>query len=228
MERYNNRMWLGLIAVVAGVLILLQNIGIFGPLSDTLWIAVFAALGVGFLAVFAQRRERWWALIPGFTLLGLAATVWLGLIGGPIASLWSGAVFLGMIGLGFVAVYVARPAFWWALIPAGTLLSLSAVVVVAERDGMLSGAVLFLGLGLTFVLVSVAPPGARRLWALFPAGFLLLMGLFLALNVPQLVSYLGPIALIAGGIYLAWRNRRPGERDESANRRGGPPIAHPR
>lgn len=228
MERYNNRMWLGLIAVLSGILILLQNIGIFGPMNDVLWIAVFGALGVGFLAVFAQRRERWWALIPGFTLLGLSITVGLGASGSAIAGEWIGAIFLGMIGLGFVAVYFAQPGFWWALIPAGTLLSLAGVTLVAEYDGMLSGATLFFGLGITFLIVSIAPPGGRRLWALFPAGFLLLMGLFLALNAPQLVGYIGPILLILGGAYMIWRNRRPTEPDTSTDRPGGPPIAHPR
>ena len=75
----NNRAFTGVMGVlllVAGGLLLLQNLGIFTPtISGAIWAPLFGLGGMAFLLVFIFNREQWWALIPGMTLLGLAVLV---------------------------------------------------------------------------------------------------------------------------------------------------------
>jgi len=76
----NSRISIGvaIALIVAGVLFLLRNFGILGPVINLVWIVLFAAGGVTFLWVYAANHERWWAIIPGFALLGLAAVIGFG------------------------------------------------------------------------------------------------------------------------------------------------------
>ncbi|HEX7434598.1 MAG TPA: hypothetical protein VF326_13180, partial [Anaerolineaceae bacterium] len=96
-------------------------------------------------------RSKWWAAIPGFTLAGIAASsLLLDRLG------WGGLVFLGGIGVGFWAIYLASRDRWWAIIPGGVLLTLGLTSVMSDAFGVTnSGGVFFVGLGLTFVLVGV-------------------------------------------------------------------------
>ena len=74
-------------------------------------------------------------------------------------------------------------------------------------DGEVAGAVLFLGLGLTFAALSLVrtPAGGLR-WALIPAGVMLLLGLaVLVATGNELFRYLWPVALILVGLYLLAR-----------------------
>jgi hypothetical protein len=197
---------LGFALIVAGVLFLLQNFGFVGELAAPLWAALFGAGGLAFVWLFATDRERWWALIPGFTLVGLGALIGFGGILGELG----GAFFLGMIGAGFLVIYLMRREFWWALIPAGALFSTAAVAAMADRfGGALSGSVLFFGLALTFVAVWLAPSeyGESRRWALIPAGILGAMGLLVALSLGGVANYVWALALIAGGGVLLLRSR---------------------
>ena len=69
---------LGILLVVLGLLFLLQNFDLFNinVLGDLIWGVLFGAAGLVFLWVFVSNLEgNWWAVIPGFTLLGLAGPV---------------------------------------------------------------------------------------------------------------------------------------------------------
>lgn len=144
-------------------------------------------------------------MIPGCTLLGLAA-----LIGfGDQLREAGGALFMAAIGLSFALVYLARREHWWAIIPSGSLFSVAAMILVASTAaaGMALG-VLFLGTALTFLLIYWLPqPTDDRRWALIPAGILALMGVLalLALSELRLLNYLWPLTLIIGGGYILWR-----------------------
>ena len=191
---------IGALLVALGVLFLLQNFGMFGNTSNFIWLVLFGAGGLVFLYVFAVNQEQWWAVIPGFVLLGLAV-----LIGfGDRLGSWAPGLFLGSIGLAFWVIFLIRREFWWALIPAGTLTTLAVIAVLAERvDGMALGGLLFLGLAATFGLVYLLTGQAtRQRWALIPAGILGILGVLLTLSLGGLISYIWAIALIAVGIYL--------------------------
>jgi hypothetical protein len=63
---------------------------------------------------------------------------------------------------------------------------------------------LFLGLGLTFILVAILPGGSSRSWALIPGIILLVFGAFLGISFAGLSAYLWPVVLIVlGGYFIA-------------------------
>lgn len=196
---------MGALLVGLGVLFLLQNFGLFGSIENVIWLAVFGVAGLTFLFVFATNPEQWWAIIPGFVLLGLAVLIAFGERMGA----WGGALFLGSIGLAFWVIFIIRREFWWALIPAGTLSTLAVVAVMAERlDGLVVGGILFLGLAATFTLVYLLSGAeGRQRWALIPAGILGAMGLLLTLSLGGLVNFVWAIALIGAGVYLLSRSK---------------------
>lgn len=194
---------LGAILVVIGLIFLAQNFGLLGGLENVIWVVLFGVGGLAFLYVFAANREQWWAIIPGFTLLGLAGLIGLGERLGALG----GALFLGSIGLAFWVIYVLRREFWWAVIPAGTLTTLAVVAATAERvDGIAVGGFFFLGLAATFALVYLLPnPEGRMTWALIPAGILGVMGVLMILSLGGIINYVVPLALILAGLVLVTR-----------------------
>ena len=109
-----NTLW-GVLLVALGAFFLLQVTGIFGVLTSLFWSVAFAAAGAVFLYVFLTAlHTRWWAAIPGFTLLGLAATIFYDRFAPPFFSDIGGAVFLASIGAGFVAIFFTNREQWWA------------------------------------------------------------------------------------------------------------------
>ena len=211
---------LGIVLIGLGVLALLQNLGVLnfwgllpyisiesGDVIGTLLISLlFGGVGLIFLVVFVVNVYRnWWAVIPGFTLMGLAALIAFGNRMGEAGA----GMFLGAIGLSFLVIYLVRREFWWAIIPAGVLLTLAVMIpVISAFPGapMLGPALLFFGLALTFTLVYLLhSEEERRTWALYPAGILAVIGVMLLLSLGNLINILGGLALIAGGGYLMLR-----------------------
>jgi hypothetical protein len=211
---------LGIVLIALGALALLQNLGILNPFELLPYISIgpdqvvaqaivtllFAGVGLIFLVVFVVDLHRnWWAVIPGFTLMGIAALIMFGDRLGAAAP----AIFLGAIGLSFLVIYLVRREFWWAIIPAGVLLTLAVMIpVISAFPGatMLGPALLFFGLALTFLLVYLLPSEEeRRTWALYPAAVLAGIGVLLLLSLGNLINILWAAALIVGGGYLVVR-----------------------
>jgi hypothetical protein len=170
-------------------------------------------IGIPFLVVYLTDRTRWWALIPGGILVvfGVIPVLTTAAAGELI-----GAVVMFIIALPFFVVYFARRENWWALIPAGSCASIGLMILLSglvgvEPDdaGWLNG-ILFLGIGLTFGVLWLRRSSAPTAWARYPALILLLMGL-LAIALGQgMQDYLGPIAVIALGIWILYNTtRRP-------------------
>jgi hypothetical protein len=213
MKRMPFELLLGGALTAVGVLILLLNLGVFGAAASLIWALLFGAGGFALLGVVVQDRAHWWALIPGTTLLSLGLLIALTLVAPTLAASWGGALVLGGIGTGFCAVYLLRRSQWWAIIPAGTLLSLAIIAGLSGRlGGSLPGVVLFGGLALTFALVAIAPPGAPRRWALFPAGGLLALAALILANSSVMPGIVGPTLLILFGLALLYRASRRSER----------------
>jgi hypothetical protein len=207
MDRPGVRIILSLMLIAAGVLFLLNSLDVI-EIGGLLWAAVLAVAGLVFLAVFALDRQQWWALIPGFVLLSLGFLVSAAVLLPGLAGEWLGAVFLGGLGLAFLAVFLVRRDFWWAIIPGGVLLTLALVAGLSSTlPGEAVGGLLFLGIGLTFALLSlVQTPQGRMRWPLIPAGVLVVLGLAaFAVAGGALLSYLWPAALILAGLYLLAR-----------------------
>ena len=213
MRIFTNRLTWGLLLIVAGTIFLLQNLKLI-PQSPVVWGVLFGIGAVYFLIGYFSNRENWWAAIPAFVLLGLALIVFWDVL--PIKNIGgdlSGAIFLSMIGLGFIAVYLRAPKQWWAIIPAGALISIAGVVALEaliKEPGLVEiGGVLLLGIGVTFLLVFLLPgAGGQRGWAIWPAMSLLLFGGLITAAATDLLGVLWPVGLILAGLLVLLRGFR--------------------
>ena len=210
-----------LLLVAGGAILLLQNLGLLGPLGSPLWAGLFLGGGVLFLLTLAVDRSQWWPLIPGSALIGIGLALLLGatftgmaLEGGPLAGM---ALFLSLA-VGFMGVFLYdRRGNWWALIPAGATASLALVILAAAgQQGELAGALLFLGVGLVFLVLYFVEIGGRRhnWWTLIPAGSLFSLAAVILLSAvgagPAAASalFLG-LGLTFGVLYLMRGPERP-------------------
>jgi len=192
---------LGLVLLGIGTLLLLSNLGIIASIGGVTGLIVFGGLGFWLLSrhYAGERRRHSGLLIAGFVLLGIAAAT----VGGRFAGAW----FLGLSGFGFLAVWRDDARQWWAVIPGGTLLTLAATVLTELSVRWLAPEVVFFtGVALTFLALT-ALPRHRQSWALIPAAVcggiaLLLWG--------ASGSWLLPVLLIGGGLYLLRTNGRSG------------------
>ncbi len=199
----------GLVLICAGALFLLQNFGIANFVTAAIWALLFAVAGLVFVGVFALNRDNWWAIIPGFTLLGLGGLIGIGTLFPALAG-GAASLFFLAIALSFWVIYATHRDNWWAVIPGGTLATLAVIVAISAGPGGADGrwvpAILFLGLAATFGLVYFLPtPQGRMTWALWPAGILATMGLLMGAFLGQLAGIIWPLILIAGGVVVLLR-----------------------
>ena len=195
----------GALLVIGGLILLLESLGVLEG-TELFWIIVLGIAGVLFLVALLTNRGAWWAVIPGICLLAIALGIGLDkftMVPGEV----TGAVTLGGIGLSFVFVYLLQRTNWWAIIPAGVLISLAIVAGIEIGDpGLLSGAIFFAGLGLTFALVALLPqPSGRMSWAWIPAGVLLLLAVMVLADIASIMNYVWPVALALVGAFFIWR-----------------------
>lgn len=201
METQSSRTWIAGLLIAVGVLVLLERLEWLGGHPSWLWGVAFLAGGAAFIAVYLNDRSQWWALFPGFGLVGLAAAALLGSSGG--------ALLLALLGLAFALVYASNRRRWWAIIPAGSLATLALMAWLATRWPAADlGWLFFLGLAATFAALAIQPPERRQRWAVLPA-----LGLAALSLVTLVSSRTGPVvvavlAILAGAAMLA-RNGRP-------------------
>ncbi len=203
MKRINFNVLAGALLVALGVLMLLENLQIIPRATDMFWGALFV-VGGGMLLYFMAGNfaARWWAVIPAMVLLGLGLQNFLP----ESLDNLSGMMLLGALGLSFFFVYLTGRDRWWALIPGGVLVTL-AVISGLDSSGVDSGPLLFLGLGLTFLLVGILPtPAGRMSWAFIPGLILVLLGAFLGSDtLSGIVFYIVPAALVFAGVVFIYR-----------------------
>jgi hypothetical protein len=202
------RVVVGGLLVLAGVLALVNAITGYN-LGGIVWALLLGLGGLAFVFVMASNKSNWWAAIPGFTLLGIAALVALEAIAPRVTGQYGGALVLGGIGIAFMVVYLLNRKFWWALIPMGVMFSL---VVLIFLEGVMAepAVVFFLGLAATFGLVGLVPAdnGKRMTWPWIPAGVLLLVGLIVGMGENDWARFLMPVVVILVGGYLVLRAMR--------------------
>ena len=127
-RRYGSLIWGGLLIVI-GLLLLIDNLDLLGDWDAPIWSLILGACGLVFLAIYANDRAQWWALIPGLVILGIAAAVFLAeqdLVEGYVVA----TIILAAVGLPFLLIFVSDRQHWWALIPAYVLL----VVAVSRQS----------------------------------------------------------------------------------------------
>jgi hypothetical protein len=210
MKRLQRSAVWGILLIAGGVLVLLQNFGIVAGGLAIIWATLFGIAGLVFLYVFATNRQNWWAVIPGFALLGITALIAMSEFAPRSVQNWGGGLFLGSIGLCFWVIYLTKREFWWAIIPGGILTTLALVAGLDPIIGGLNGgAIFFLGIGLTFGAVAALPtPKGRMKWALIPAAVMLVIGILIMAPASDFLKFLLPAAIIIAGAYLIYRSFR--------------------
>ena len=201
MRKLDLRITFGGLLILGGVLALLDTMGIIGNASGIFWGLIWGAVGVFFLYLFASDRKRnWWAALISFVILG---NVIVSFLPKPFDSL-DGLVFLGGLSLVFWWVYFTDRSRWWALIPAGVLLTLGAVSTLDDISGFDTGGLFFIGLGLTFLFVAVLT-GGEQSWAWYPTVALLIFGALVGIPSLDITDYIVPAILILVGGFMIFR-----------------------
>lgn len=208
MSEQSKRILLGALLVLAGVVFLLQQL-LDIPVGGLFIALLFVAAGCVFLYFLLRDREKWWLVIPGFTLIGIGALIAIDKLFPQVGGRFGGSIFLTAVALSFLVVYLLKPSQWWPIIPAGVLITL-ALVAGLDLDGMASGGLLFLGIGTTFAVLGLMPIGKAEKWPWIPGGICLLLGLILFASSGALVeSAMGwvlALVLIAAGAYFVIRS----------------------
>lgn len=203
----SSRFFWGIVLIIAGVLFLMETWLDF-QFGALFWAAAFTLGGIFFLTVLAQDRQQWWSVIPAFTLLSIGAIIALDLFLPAAGEIWSGFLILGGIGASFLVVFALNRKFWWALIPAGTLITLACVALLGELlGGLETGGVFFLGLAATFAALTFVPTDEGRMrWPWIPAAILGVMGVLITAAAGNLIAWVVPLVLIFAGLVLVVRN----------------------
>ncbi len=197
----------GVALIALGVFFLAQRLGWFGAVQLPFWAFAFGLLGLIFLGTFITDRRQWWALIPGFVLLGVALMI-VNAQNEFMTDTQAGALFLFFIGLPFLLIYLTDRQLWWALIPGGVLTILALITFTAGRElsGQFVGAMFFFGLALVFALVRFATRGSAYMgWATWVAIILAVIGALILITGPQTTVFIGPAILIGLGLLLLAR-----------------------
>ena len=197
----------GILLVVVGILTLLQGLGALDNIAPIFWAIIFCIGGILLLYIFLANRVHWWAIIPGFLLLSVAALLVVEEFAPDLGGDWEGVLVLGGIGAAFWVIYFMKREQWWAIIPGGVMVTLALVTGLSSVfEGAEIGGVFLIGLGLTFGLLSLLPtPEGRMKWALIPAAVLSIVGLLITAATVSLLNYLWPAALILAGLYGIFR-----------------------
>jgi hypothetical protein len=191
--------------ILFGILFLLNNFDIVSISAGSIFAGIFALAGLIFLIVFFLDREQWWALIPGFVLMGVGATILVGEYLTFSGMDIGGAVMLIFIALPFWIIYILKRDYWWALFPAGALTSIAALTLIPDRLGDVGVSVMFFGWAGTFMLVYFL---AKQKWAIWPTVGLLAMAVAFLAGAFDIFGYLWPIVIIGAGAYLIYRAMR--------------------
>jgi hypothetical protein len=199
---------IGLGLITLGALFLLQSLGVIDAELSLIWVVLFAAGGITFLYFYYLNREQWWAVIPGFSMLGIAAVIVAAEYGPTELENVAGGIFMLSVGLSFLFIYLRNREMWWSVIVTGFCLTIG-IMIISEplfQRNDLSGAIFFLGGALTFGIIGILPTSNGRLnWAFFPAVGMLGIGGMILASAFEAFQVFGAVALILVGTILILR-----------------------
>jgi len=201
----------GVLLIGFGILFFLQTLGVTQALgSGFLWGVLFGAAGLLFLYAFLRDREQWWAIFPAMPMLGIAALMLLDAVAPAVSAVIGGALFLGLVSLGFWMVYYVRRDFWWAIIPGGAVATTAVIALLANVvPAAETTALMLLGVGLTFLVLYFLPEGrGRQPWAIIPGGILIIIAALTGIAFGTMARFFWPLVFILGGLFLVLRSRK--------------------
>jgi hypothetical protein len=188
------------------VMIGLSQTGVTGSI-------IAAPLFIGFtipfvVAVFTDRQQNTWAVIPAAIFGMLTVTT---LIGEQAGEFFAALVVL-TIAAPFFFVYFTQEKQWWAIIPAGILgsigvTSLIGAFIPAFDGSVLGGTVFFMGFAATFGVLYLRRGTMHTEWAKVPA--LVFSGIALLTLAGNLGLNGLPLVLIAVGVIVLYTSLRP-------------------
>lgn len=164
--------------------------------DDLVGSAFLVGLGLAFIITFLLHNHYWWALIPGVILAGIGAATLVDVFIPSASSNFVAFIILGSIGLSFVMVFLTKRSNWWAIIPAGSLVSVGLLVLT----GMVG--LLFVGFAVTFALIPLTV-NRDHWWAWIVTAVMAVMGLaflFFEAAAGTIGRFFFPILLILLGI----------------------------
>lgn len=210
MKTLANRIFWGVLLILAGIFLLLARLDILRLPVSTIWV-FFALVGIIFIFNFVTNvRQMWWSIIPGLFLVALSMVIGFGenlnLFGIDLTPVF----IIGSLGLAFLLIFIVKQDFWWAIIPGGVMVTIAAITIIPTfASGEFTAAVLFLGLAATFGVLSLVPtPGGRMRWPLIPAGILLGVALIVTAASADLIRFAWPLALVLAGLFILFRRNR--------------------
>jgi hypothetical protein len=202
--KINLRKNIGVLFLIIGGLILLQNIKIFsGDVGSIVFILIYGILSIYMLLTYSRRKSQWWWLILGIFLLGLALSNLSEII--PSLKSYSSVIAVFFAGISFLIIYLIDRLNWWALIPGSVITSLGVIhYLEVSAPEIQTNGIMFLGLGIAFLILFLVPiRNIRMNWPLIPAVILFAIGATLSLNQDlNLISFIGPALLLLGGILV--------------------------
>ncbi len=186
---------------IAGLLALVElNVidGVFLPAY------VLPAIALPFIVVYLRDRAQWWALIPAYVMITVAAMLLLSETA-LLRDTFQATFVLTAIALPFLVVYLRNRAQWWALIPAYVLLSIGVMILLEElgvlSDFLVPAYVMFV-IAIPFFVVYIRNP--KQWWPLIPGGIMAAIGLsFLMVEAFQ---YVFPAVVILVGFWILVRS----------------------
>jgi hypothetical protein len=196
-------------ACILGALAVIVTLAEAGKADAFLGSLIFISIAIPFLVAFLTKmRENWWALIPAFGCLLLAAVI---NFEDKVAGEWIGALVMYGIGLPFLLVYLVNRTRRWALIPGLILVGIGTLLLVNVVNDWANIFVSML-IAATFFYVYFTQP--ERWWALIPAGIMAsialesmltlpFLGAFASTSIPTGIMFLG----WAGTFYYLWLQR---------------------
>ena len=184
--------------------------------GDFLAAYVLSSIALPFIVVFLRDRSQWWALIPAYVMLAVAAMVLLSETV-LLPDAFEATFILTAIALPFVVVYLRDRAQWWALIPAYVLLGTGIMIPLEEigvlNDYMIPAFIMF-AIALPFFVVYFR--NRKQWWALIPGGIMAAFGLIFLLV--DSFEYVFPAMVILVGLWILVRSftRKEPLSDESS------------
>jgi hypothetical protein len=202
MERNRSAVIWGGLLILLGLVLLLETLGLVRFLGRFIWSAILVAGGLPFLLVYASNRNQWWALIPGFTLVGVGLGI---LAAGDLTSI----IILGSISLPFWVIYLSDRRQWWALIPGWVMACVATIVLlgVIGLEWFIAPFVMF-AIAAPFFLVYLLNPD--QWWALIPAGIMTVIGILLIAGQVISTGVFWAVLLILLGLFFVYRAMRGG------------------
>lgn len=194
-NRRSNLFW-GVTLLIVGGFFLARNAGLLPEFTGSVWALIFAGAALLLLVGYLLTGWRNWGLLfPVVACASGAAAIVLAEMG--VAGEIIGGSVLYAISIPFWVAFISnRKLFWWALIPAWSLIAIGSLVIFAPRlDGDIFASLVLLSIALPFLVVFLVD--RKNWWALIPAYTLLAVVAIILLSSGQAGTYIPTFVLIA-------------------------------